>query len=200
MGTEMCSKCSECGKESEISLSKPVDRDQYGVVAEYIASQRRNSASFLQCSERNSEMSQQFAKLVHGQCEFGSSSKVRSVEKRYGNFPFDDQAVNDGVAKIVVGPVELEFGAQYYGHLNPNKNERHGFGMQIWGDGTKYVGYWREDRIEGRGRMISRDGDVYTGEWKTNAAHGVGEYEDAAGMRYSGEWAKDRQEGRGKDG
>eukprot|EP00826_Nyctotherus_ovalis_P016431 TRINITY_DN14751_c0_g1_i3.p2 TRINITY_DN14751_c0_g1~~TRINITY_DN14751_c0_g1_i3.p2 ORF type:complete len:115 (+),score=4.94 TRINITY_DN14751_c0_g1_i3:578-922(+) len=72
--------------------------------------------------------------------------------------------------------------------------------MQIWPDGTKYVGYWRHDKIDGMGRMITGDGDVYTGDWEKNAAHGMGEYEDSSGVKYSGEWVRDRQEGRGKAG
>jgi len=159
---------------------------------------RRNAGSFMLYYKRNSEMSQEFAKIVQCQSEFGSNSKVRTIEKRLGNFPFDDQVVNDGVPKIVVSPKILEHGATYYGHFNPNRNERHGFGMQIWPDGTKYVGYWKNDKIEGEGRMINNEGDTYIGNWKDNMAHGAGEYIDSSGMTYDGEWVKDKQEGQGK--
>ena len=115
-----------------------------------------------------------------------------------GNFPFDEQLTNDGVNKIVVGPKEIEKGIIYYGHWNPKTNERHGFGMQIWADGSKYVGYWKNDETNGRGRLIHHDGDVYVGEWKNNLAHGIGECTDAVGMVYRGSWVNDQQEGRGK--
>lgn len=138
-----------------------------------------------------------FARIAYKQAEFGTNEVVRKVEERLGNFPFDDQYVNDGVAKTVVGPYEIEAGIFYYGHWNPAAGERHGFGMQIWPDGSKYTGYWKNDRTNGRGRLIHHDGSVYVGEWKDDMAQGMGEYTENNGMKYTGQWANDKEEGRG---
>lgn len=138
-----------------------------------------------------------FTKLLYEQHKFGKNEVVRRIEEKLGNFPFDDQLVNDGVPKIIVGPQEIEENAIYYGHWNPITNERHGFGMQLWPDGSKYIGYWKNDKADGKGRLIHHDGDVYIGDWKDDMTHGYGEYTDASGMKYKGQWRNDQQEGRG---
>lgn len=140
---------------------------------------------------------QLFWRVIHDQSRFGGCPKVRAMELLLGNYPFDDQLVNDGVPKSIVGPLVMENGAKYYGHWNATSNERHGFGMQIWADGSKYVGYWEHDKANGNGRLIHSDGDVYTGEFKNNAAFGHGKYVNCAGMEYLGEWVDDQQCGTG---
>ncbi len=40
---------------------------------------------------------------------------------------------------------------------------RHGYGMQVWPDGAKYEGYWRDNVAEGRGMFYHVDGDIYDG-------------------------------------
>ncbi len=142
-------------------------------------------------------MRQLFWKIINDQASFGKNEKVKEVEKRLGNFPFDDHLVNDGVPKTIVGPQEIENGAIYYGHWFSEKGERNGFGMQLWPDGSKYVGYWKEDKASGSGRLIHSDGDVYTGEWKDDMAYGHGKYIDVTGMEYVGEWKNDKQNGIG---
>ena len=46
---------------------------------------------------------------------------------------------------------------------NKKKKERHGFGILIWPDGSKYVGYWKHDKANGKGRLIHSEGDIYEG-------------------------------------
>jgi len=36
----------------------------------------------------------------------------------------------------------------------------------VWADGSRYEGYWKGDKANGRGRLIHADGDVYEGDWK----------------------------------
>lgn len=138
-----------------------------------------------------------FSSIVNSQISFGNNAKVNSIEKSLGNFPFDDRLINDGIPKIVVGPEQLENGAIYYGHWNPDTNERHGFGLQIWSDGSKYVGYWKFDKANGMGRLIHNEGDVYVGGWKDDFANGIGTYTNVDGMRYEGGWVDDQQSGKG---
>ena len=142
-------------------------------------------------------MRKKFAQIVHSQSSFSENPRVKSIEEKLGNFPFDDRLINDGVIKLIVGPRKFENGALYYGHWNAKTNERHGFGMQIWPDGSKYIGYWKNDRVNGQGRLIHNEGDVYSGTWKDDLAHGIGEYIDISGMTYRGDWVNDKQEGKG---
>ena len=66
----------------------------------------------------------------------------------------------------------LENGAKYEGEWLKDTDIRDGRGVQIWLDGSRYEGYWRENKANGRGRLIHADGDVYEGEWKDDKAHG----------------------------
>ena len=42
---------------------------------------------------------------------------------------------------------------------------KHGKGEQIWHDGAKYNGDWRNGMAEGQGTFYHANGDVYTGEF-----------------------------------
>ena len=35
----------------------------------------------------------------------------------------------------------------------------------IWLDGSRYVGYWVNDKLNGPGQLIHADEDVYQGDW-----------------------------------
>ena len=49
---------------------------------------------------------------------------------------------------------------------------REGRGIQIWLDGSRYEGYWINNKANGFGRLIHADGDVYQGLWKEDKADG----------------------------
>jgi len=46
----------------------------------------------------------------------------------------------------------------------------------VWPDGTRYDGYFVNDRQEGFGRIVHADGDVYIGYWKNDKSNGKGAY------------------------
>jgi len=41
------------------------------------------------------------------------------------------------------------------------KNQRDGLGVQLWPDGSKYEGMWKDGKCSGKGRMTHANGDVY---------------------------------------
>lgn len=43
---------------------------------------------------------------------------------------------------------------------------REGYGVQVWTDGAKYEGYWKDNMAEGRGIFWHAEGDVYEGEFR----------------------------------
>ncbi|EGR28665.1 hypothetical protein IMG5_170870 [Ichthyophthirius multifiliis] len=76
-------------------------------------------------------------------------------------------------------------------------NYRDGIGIQIWQDGARYEGQWKENKANGKGKFLHVDGDIFEGEWENNKANGKGTYLHANGAKYDGYWKNDLQEGYG---
>ena len=43
------------------------------------------------------------------------------------------------------------------------QGQRHGRGVYITSDGSRYDGFWKYDQRNGFGRFVRADGDVYEG-------------------------------------
>jgi hypothetical protein len=52
----------------------------------------------------------------------------------------------------------------YYGEWSTEYNQRHGRGIQVWTDGSRYEGYWKRDKANVNGKLIHADGDIYEGK------------------------------------
>ncbi|OMJ80441.1 hypothetical protein SteCoe_19289 [Stentor coeruleus] len=126
-----------------------------------------------------------------------SNTATLASERKLGQFVYPS-VPDDGILKVQKNAVKLENNAIYIGEWN-TKNERHGKGLQMWNDGSKYEGYWKNDKANGRGRLIHGDGDVYEGDWVDDKAHGFGVYLHTDGARYEGSWVNDKQHGHGKE-
>ena len=123
---------------------------------------------------------------------------------------------------IIYGSLdENQNGVAYEGYFL--KGKRHGKGVMIYSDGSKYQGMFRgratpiddssscllsvdfhvlsqcmeEDQREGTGMYTMTSGNVYVGEFKRNKACGHGVYYYAKGGMYSGEWQDDLFHGKG---
>ena len=64
---------------------------------------------------------------------------------------------------------------------------RHGYGIQVYNNGTVYEGYWEDDKRQGDGRMIFQNSDYYQGDWKDGKYDGKGEM-IKSDSSYKGEW------------
>ncbi len=73
----------------------------------------------------------------------------------------------------------------------------HGYGTYIL-DGDKYVGEFKNDKIDGQGTLTWSNGDKYVGEWKDNVRHGSGTLTYSDGREYVGEFKNGNIEGQGK--
>jgi hypothetical protein len=112
----------------------------------------------------------------------------------FSNYP----PLNDGV-KVILKPVELtETGVLYSGEWDSEGN-KHGRGVQLWPDGSKYYGYWIKNKVNKKGKLIHREGDVYEGEWVDDKAEGFGIYTSLNGTKYEGYWLGDKQDGKGRE-
>lgn len=57
-------------------------------------------------------------------------------------------------------PVQMKDGAIYYGQWNQN-GQKHGYGILVRNDGSKYEGFFYNDSLQGRGRYIDPNGNFY---------------------------------------
>ena len=60
------------------------------------------------------------------------------------------------------GMEEQHNGAKYQGEIDPNEDAFHGYGTMIWKDGSRYDGWWRNDKPHHHGRLIMANGDMYS--------------------------------------
>ena len=124
-----------------------------------------------------------------------STNKITEddIRKLFQKYP----PLNDGVPVTLKQAVEYENKAIFYGEWSNIDNERYGRGIQIWMDGSKYEGYWKNDKANVRGKLIHADGDIYEGEWVDDKAEGYGVYSHLDGAKYEGYWKDDKQDGKG---
>ena len=73
-----------------------------------------------------------------------SNEATRTTEARLGVFLFDRQESPRTHQVIARGPYEMDNGAIYQGEWT-KEGLRSGKGTQIWKDGSKYTGYWKND-------------------------------------------------------
>jgi hypothetical protein len=118
------------------------------------------------------------------------------LDELFTQYPYQD----DGVILEKRNPQEhKQEKIIYYGEWDKNKNVRHGRGIQIWPDGAKYIGNWKNDKACGKGKLYHPDGDIYEGDWDNDKPNGYGIYTHSDGTRYEGEWEDDKQNGKGKE-
>ena len=84
------------------------------------------------------------------------------------------------------GPTDDEGRKCYIGQLKSGK--RHGIGVLIWEDGSKYSGEWSEDHPCGFGVEKYADGSNYAGCFLQDLRHGYGEFEISPGVSYCGQF------------
>jgi hypothetical protein len=70
----------------------------------------------------------------------------------------------DDVIVVLREPVEYENKSIYYGEWCRKTQQRHGRGFMLWADGSKYEGYWKNDKASVRGKLFHANGDVYEGK------------------------------------
>jgi len=93
------------------------------------------------------------------------------------------------------GTMQYESGAKYVGEFKNGKIQ--GQGILYFSNGNKYIGHWENQYRQGKGRMIYENGDVYLGDFQENKLHGFGKMEFADGGAYEGDWLSGKPHGKG---
>ena len=83
----------------------------------------------------------------------------------------------------------------YYGEYNQEKHTKEGRGILVTKNGSKYCGYFKNNKKNIKGKLIHYEGDIYEGEWLDDKANGKGKYTHIDGTTYDGEWKNDKQNG-----
>ena len=101
-----------------------------------------------------------------------SIAKYENSTAHHSTFRHKIEEINE---KEVVRKTDFQVGegATYTGQMKevPDSETgqkvyiKHGKGTQIWLDGAKYEGDWRNGMAEGQGNFHHANGDVYTGEF-----------------------------------
>ncbi|CAK87208.1 unnamed protein product (macronuclear) [Paramecium tetraurelia] len=76
------------------------------------------------------------------------------------------------------------------------RQQRDGFGLCFYQNGSIYVGTWVNDLRDGHGRMILDNNDNYTGFWKQGKYHGFGTLISSDNF-YEGHWEDGEKNGQG---
>ncbi|CDW72832.1 UNKNOWN [Stylonychia lemnae] len=109
----------------------------------------------------------------------------------------------DSKNMVYVEEITLIDQSLYTGYMKkaPNGYEvvKHGKGKQVWKDGAKYEGEWRDGKANGKGTFFHVNGDIYEGEFKDDRANGYGTYYHKNGSKYIGSWKDDLKDGFGRE-
>jgi len=86
-------------------------------------------------------------------------------------------------------------GAKYMGDFKNGKLQ--GQGILHFSNGDKYIGQWNNQYREGQGKLIFKNGNVYQGTFVKNDFHSKGILEFTNGDRYEGNFVEGSMEGEG---
>ena len=88
--------------------------------------------------------------------------------------------------------------AFYSGEVNIN-NEKHGYGILLKSDGSKFEGSWRNDNFTGWGRFIDYDGTLIESNFINGKANGKGMKKNINNCIYIGDFINNLKDGYGKE-
>lgn len=131
--------------------------------------------------------------------KFYEIDKCPLTEKDLLNVINSYPILNDKYEVEIKKPVEYEDSSIYYGEWLKGSKLRHGRGIQLWEDGTRYEGYFENNKANLKGKLIHSDGDIFEGNWFNGKAEGFGVYKHIDGSIYKGNWKQDKQHGKGEE-
>ena len=118
-------------------------------------------------------------------------AKENNIRVDYNNFNNEEQALNlqPDVQKV---SEKIEPCVDEPGNITTKAQ-----GTQVYPNGDKYTGEWKDDMKHGHGTYTYNNGEVYVGEYKDDMKHGEGMYSWPDGNKYIGEWKDDMKHGQG---
>jgi hypothetical protein len=87
-------------------------------------------------------------------------------------------------------------GDEYYGQFN-QADERHGYGVYRYSDGSVYIGEWSNNTCTGKGIYRANNGDIYRDRFINGLMYDRGSRTSSDGHKYIGDYLFGRSEGKG---
>lgn len=126
-----------------------------------------------------------------------SDTSLTAYELPNGDYykgAYDSKGLRHGYGLYVFRNGTKYLGNYYHG-------TREGYGLMSFPDNAKYAGTWKHNLKNGYGRYTYKNGDLYEGQWKENKRHGVGAYYYSMGKEmycFYGTWINDERNGPGE--
>ena len=121
-----------------------------------------------------------------------NSKEYEELEQLYPPIFFENICNIQLVKNILLENKEL-----YYGEFDVIRKMKEGRGILVTPEGSKYSGYFKNNKKNIKGKLHHYEGDIYIGEWLDDKANGKGKYIHIDGTTYDGGWKNDKQEGFG---
>ena len=96
---------------------------------------------------------------------------------------------------ILINPNELI--KNFYSGEVDIENNRNGYGIRLFNDGTKYEGEWEKNDFTGFGRIIKSNGDLFEGNFQKGKIYGYGIKKKLNGYVYQGDFLNGMKDGFG---
>jgi hypothetical protein len=92
---------------------------------------------------------------------------VALTEEKLGDFFIEEEEIIKYIEEhkhsLKNFSIIYDDGSIYYGYYN-DKWEREGYGILIYPNGSKYQGFFKNNKLNGRGRLVSSQGGYYEGK------------------------------------
>jgi hypothetical protein len=174
MGNSIYGICGHEGdnKKIEWTINGQKDSEPQKVrSAQIIQSNYRILKAKTQLQENQNEKLEEFDKNIEKFGRFITESEmakkvdpaVRKTEMKLPPFYPTDEEQSRFKHVFKKPPILFQDDTIYHGQWN-YAGKKHGFGVYIKKDGSKYEGFWMNDKINGRGRFIEKRENYYEGK------------------------------------
>ena len=125
-----------------------------------------------------------------------TNNNILEVEKNLDEI--DNSEQNNYSNTIIKDAYEFDNKFIYKGSWNFETYKKEGFGILIDDNGNKYIGYWKNDYMNGKGRLFNKDGDYFEGNF-LNGDFTNGKLILKNGYIYEGDFLNGKKNGKGKE-
>jgi hypothetical protein len=104
--------------------------------------------------------------IQESEFEITIEKNVKDVEKILGPLNYNENEYKKKYKNVFKKPPIKFFdeGSIYKGEWNI-QGKKHGYGILVMKDGSKYEGFWKNDQLDGVGRFIEKRGNYYDGNF-----------------------------------